>query len=79
MSVTRLLKSLKTEGCKLRSFNHNDMYTLKELKKEIERAAQNGDDLGYDVSFADELLSVDYIQELKEVLDDADSYCGRLR
>ena len=36
--------------------------------------AQNGDDLGYDVSFADELLSVDYIQELKEVLDDADSY-----
>lgn len=50
------------------------MYTLKELKKEIERAAQNGDDLGYDVSFADELLSVDYIQELKEVLDEADSY-----
>ena len=55
------------------------MYTLKELKKEIERAAQNGDDLGYDVSFADELLSVDYIQELKEVLDDADNlWLGRL-
>ena len=50
------------------------MYTLKELQKEIEKAAQNGDDLGYDVSFADELLSVDYIQEMKEVLDNADSY-----
>lgn len=50
------------------------MYTLKELKREIERAAQNGDDMGYDVSFADELLSVDYIHELKEVLDNADSY-----
>ena len=49
------------------------MYTLKELQKEIERAAQNGDDLGYDVSFADDLLYVEYIHELKEMLDDASS------
>lgn len=47
------------------------MYNLKEIKKEIERAAQNGYDMGFDIDFADELLSVDYIQELKEVLDDA--------
>lgn len=40
------------------------MYTLKELQQEIERAAQNGDDLGFDVSFADELLYVRYIQDL---------------
>lgn len=46
-------------------------YTLEELHDLIEDAAQNGDDMGMDVSFADDLLNTRYINELYDKLEKA--------